>query len=124
MFPKPSIQFPLLLLVLCFFSSCYYNNEEDLYPTDDCKTEDISYQAEILPLLEDYCLDCHSAASSEGGIVLEGYDNVKLYADSGFLIGVVKQEDGFSLMPQGEDMLEQCLIDKLNSWIEDGAMDN
>jgi len=89
-----------------------------------CETTSISYGGFIVPLLQTYCLGCHSAASASGGIVLEGYANVNTYAMNGRLYGSVARLNGFSPMPQGQGQLPDCDIAKLKSWIDDGAQNN
>jgi len=111
-------------MVSLIFTSCYYDNEEELYPEDTCKTDDMSYSNDIVPILEDNCYSCHDQANNQGGVTLEGYSNLKAYVDNGKLLGAIKHEPGFSEMPQDEPQLEQCQIDKIEAWIDQGALDN
>ena len=118
------ILIPIILVALMLSSGCYYDNEEELYPTDTCNTSDMSYSADVLPILEDNCYSCHNQAGNQGGITLEGYSNLKTYVDNGKLLGAIKHEDGFSAMPQGEPQLAECQIAKIEAWIDQGASDN
>lgn len=113
----------LFLLLLCC-SSCYYDNEEELYPNGSCETEAMSYAADILPIIENRCLDCHNAASNFGSVTLEGYEQVKTYVENGFLQGVIKWESNFSNMPQNEPQMPQCEIDQIDAWITQGYLNN
>ena len=114
----------LTFLLLFFLAGCYYDIEEDLYASIDCQKIDMSYQSDILPIIQNNCYVCHDAKSNFGNIILEGYDNLKNYADNGFLLGVIKHEAGFSPMPQNNNQLLECEIEKIESWISDGARNN
>ena len=116
-----------LVIVLFFclgFSSCYYDVEEELYQTIECSTADMSYQIDILPILESNCFQCHDAASNFGGINLEGFDQLKIYVNNNQLLGVIKHETGFSPMPKNAAKLLDCEIEKIEAWITSGALDN
>ena len=111
-------------VVLCsVLVSCYYDNEDELYP-NGCNTNDISYNDNIVQILQSNCLSCHDALSQNGNVNLEGYDNVKLYIDNGRLIGAIRHEDGYSTMPQGTSKLSKCTIDRIQAWVDAGAPNN
>lgn len=118
-----SIYFAILAIVL-LSNGCYYDKEEELYPTVECATADLSFQMDILPIITNNCYSCHDAASNFGGVVVEGYDQLKTYVDNGKLLGVIKQEAGFSPMPKNTAPLLDCEIEKIQSWIEAGALNN
>ena len=105
-------------------SGCYYDVEEEIYPTTDCTTMNMSYQNDILPILSDKCYECHSAALNFGNITLEGHNNLVQYIASGQLLGAINHDPGYSPMPKTGGMLLQCNIEKIESWIVDGAPDN
>jgi hypothetical protein len=105
-------------------ASCYYDNEEELYGTTECSTENVTYSGNVLKIIDDNCYRCHDAANNFGGITLEGYDNLKAYADSGALLGVIKRESGYSPMPKNEPPLVTCDIEKIEVWIANGALNN
>ena len=114
----------IFLLIGMFLSGCYYDVESELYPSSECSTSDMSYQNDILPLIDVACYQCHDAANNFGGITLEGYAALKTFADNGQLVGVIKHESGFSPMPQGSPKLLDCEIEKVEAWIEQGTKDN
>ena len=111
-------------LIGFFVSGCYYDVEEELYPTIDCVTTDMSYSADIVPILETNCYTCHSAAANFGNVTLEGHDELLKYVDDGSFLGTVRHDGGFSPMPKGKAKLLECEIEKIAAWIDDGAMDN
>jgi len=114
----------LLYSFLICLASCYYDNEEELYGTTECATDNITYNGAVLKIIDDNCFRCHDAASNFGGITLEGYDNLKTYVESGELLGVIKRESGFSPMPKNEPPLRDCDIEKIETWIVEGALNN
>lgn len=106
------------------FVGCYYDNEEDLYGPVECDTGNVTYSSDVLPVLEQNCYVCHSAASNQGGVTLEGYNALKIYVDNGRFIGAIMHEDGFSPMPQSAPQLPQCTLDKIQAWVDEGAPNN
>lgn len=113
-----------LLFALALTSACYYDVEEDLYPDTGCNTEGVTFSGTVQPILQSNCLTCHNAASQFGGVTLEGYDQVKIHATSGLLLGAIRHESGFSPMPQGQPKLAECTIEKIAVWIQEGAPNN
>ena len=119
------IKLPVSLLLLALFAGgCYYDVEEELYPDTGCATENVTYSAVIQPLLAANCYVCHSSAAMLGGIVLEGYDQLLVRVNSGELLGALKHESGYSPMPQNQPKLADCQIEKIEVWIQEGALNN
>lgn len=116
----------LFLLLAAGFSGCYYDVEEELYPSPaaSCDTTGITYSGKIEPLLAFNCYVCHSAAIAEGGVVLEGYQNVLQYAGNGKLLSAVTHEAGTTPMPKGGSKLPVCDIEYIRNWINQGTPDN
>ncbi|MBT8233541.1 MAG: hypothetical protein HKO66_16725 [Saprospiraceae bacterium] len=106
------------------FSSCYYDVEEELYPQLGCETEDMSYQNDIIPILETNCYQCHDAANNFGNVTLDNHSSLLIFVNNGRLLGSLKHESGFSPMPQNAQMLISCNIQKIESWINAGAPNN
>lgn len=114
----------LFLLFPFFFSSCYYNVEELLYPDVDCQILDMSFVNDIVPIIEKDCYACHSKEANFANITLEGHDMISIYIDNGKLMGSINHAAGFSPMPQGAAKLLDCEIEKIASWINAGALNN
>jgi hypothetical protein len=93
---------------------------------NNCDTANSQYMADVVPILTNNCYRCHGTATNSGsfGIVLEGYSNIKPYAESGTLIGVITHANGFTPMPQDGGKLSDCNINKIRSWIAHGIQDN
>ncbi len=113
----------LLLISICMVN-CYYDNEEELYGTDNCDTDNVSYASFVDVVLSQNCYVCHSAASNQGGVTLEGYDALKIFVDNGRFSGAITHASGFSPMPQNAPKLLACQLDKIQAWIDDGAQNN
>lgn len=113
-----------IFITTTIFGACYYDVEEELYPTLDCTTTNITYSGVVEPLLKSKCYKCHDTANNNGNITLEGYTNLKKYVDNGQLIGAVKHSAGFSPMPKNEAQLVDCDIQKIEKWVTDGALQN
>lgn len=114
----------MLLLALVLVAGCYYDVEEELYPTLECDTENMSYVNDILPIIQGNCYTCHDQGSNFGGVTLEGYESLKTYVDNGRLLGAIRHESGFSTMPKNAPQLVACNIEKIEAWINAGAPDN
>lgn len=88
-----------------------------------CDTVDpVSYSGDIVPIIQNNCLGCHSGASPEGGISLESYSNVLTVANNGKLMPAVNRT-GPSPMPPAFS-LSGCLIRIIEMWITEGALNN
>ena len=120
--------FIIFALTIFVLQSCTYNNEEELYPsTEECVTTDMSFSTNIKPVLTSACLLCHSNANSStigGGIAIEDYTDVKFYADNGSLLGVMKHTSGYSPMPKGGSKIDDCKLNQIEAWINEGAKYN
>lgn len=120
----------ILLVLLSFvFCSCYNDNVEELYPelSSSCDTTNVTYAKTVVPILNSYCLGCHSnssASSSGGGIKLENYLDVKTYEANGKLVGTIKHLNGYSAMPKGGGKLSDCKTRQIDKWVSNGALNN
>jgi hypothetical protein len=116
------------ILLLAVVSSCYYDSEEYLYPStsSQCDTINITYSKSVVPIMQNYCLSCHSnsTASMGGNIKLEDYADVKLHADDHRLLGSVEHQSGYFPMPQGSKKLDECKISTIRIWVNAGAPNN
>ena len=124
------------LFVLSLFS-CTYDNEEDyftdsngnvifdcdwdntdfslFFPTD-CVLENLSFQLDILPIIDAKCNSCHGNESNTTGINLTTYDNLLSY-------DFCYQIDNDLMPPPSlleQLQLTQCEKLKIKTWIEDG----
>lgn len=111
-------------LVLFIWSGCTQENEEDLFSGVICETDNVSYQANIVPIIQNNCLVCHSTAAGLGNIRLQRYTDLVNYIPGGLLMGSIRHDPGFKPMPQNGSRINDCDIDKLEAWIEAGFPEN
>lgn len=114
----------VLLVTSVVFTGCYYDSEEDLYPAEVCVTTNISYSKDIVPIITNSCISCHSALANLGGVNMEGHSEVLKYALDGSFLGSVKHLSEYSAMPQSAQKLNDCSISKIESWINAGSLNN
>ena len=126
--------FSTLTLISILAYACTKSTDDGGNPNPDpppgngnnCDTVNMEYLADVVPILQNNCYRCHGSNSNSGslGIVLEGYNNIKPYAESGTLIGVISHAQGFVPMPQDASKLSDCNINKIRSWIANGIQNN
>ncbi len=125
---KKGILFFAAILIMFLVSTCYYDSMEYLFPeTDDqCDTTSFTFSVDVKPILENNCYSCHSntTATIGGGIKLENYADVKVYATNGSLIGSITHSNGFQPMPDGAPKLDDCKITTIRNWIDAGMLNN
>ena len=107
-----------------FFVSCYYDNEEALYPTlnNACDTTNVTFSGTITPLLSNNCYSCHSNANASfgAGIHLQAYTDVIAY--SAKIVAAIKRTGPFP-MPPGVQ-LNACSVSQFNIWVRNGMPNN
>ncbi len=89
-----------------------------------CITSSVSFIEDVSPVIETFCRSCHSGNNPSGGTLLDNYENIKANALNGKIYGVISWSEGFPMMPQGSDQLNDCTIQKIKAWIDDGANNN
>lgn len=88
-----------------------------------CDTTLFTYSGAVAPIMQNYCIGCHSSASAPGGD-LTNYSAVRESAVNGRLIGAISHTTGFSFMPSGGDKLEDCKITQIKKWVAAGGLNN
>jgi hypothetical protein len=114
-----------------FVNGCTKANEEDLtkIPGGDssvCDTVNMKYVEDVVPILQENCYGCHGVGNTggSGGILLEGYSNLKVYAENGQLVGNITHAPGYIGMPYGQPKMDDCSINKIIDWVNQGSPDN
>ena len=118
------ISFTTIAVFSFFFVSCYYDNEEALYPAlnSTCDTTNVTYNGTIVPILNNSCLTCHSNPSTGGSILLTSYAEV--VASAPRITGSIKQLSGFSAMPKNSSKIKSCSITQWDIWVKKGMPNN
>jgi cytochrome c553 len=104
--------------------SCSKKNEEDLSGGTTCNSTNMTYVANIKPILQSFCFSCHGNGLSQNGVNFDTYAGVKAVVDNGKLIGVITHASGFPAMPRNASKLSDCNINKIQDWISRGALNN
>lgn len=122
---KKAVFFVITLWIAGFMSSCYYDNEEDLYPKQTaCDTTNVTYETKIAPIMQNNCNSCHNQVTANAGVVTDNYNDLKTVAENGQLWGAVNHEPGYSPMPRNGEQLPECELKKIRIWIDNGAPRN
>lgn len=114
----------LLLIGMLMLSSCYYDNEEELYEyynqSNVCDTSAVSFSNDIMPMIQGNCITgCHMAGGNGNGL-FENYAEVKAKVDNNSMMQrVVITQD---MPPSGG--LTDCQINQMQAWILNGAPNN
>jgi hypothetical protein len=119
----------IFLLPMLLLTSCYYDNEENLYDGIPCIEGEVSYKDDILPILSANCYSCHSisdAPVSGDGLVLEGYNNLAIYLQysTETFIGAIEHNGNGKPMPENGAKLDRCSRQAFKDWIEQGKNNN
>lgn len=117
----------LILIVIFMSGSCYYDNEEALYPVLDtsCDTSNVTFSSTIVTIFSNSCYSCHSnatAASAGNNIRLENYADVVAIADA--IAGSIKHTGSYAPMPKNSGMIKACSISQFDEWIRKGMINN
>ncbi len=87
----------------------------------ECDLTQVSYSGTVQPILQQYCMGCHSAVLPSGGVSFGSHSGVQQVALNGRLVGVITHAAGYPAMPQGGGKLSACNIDRIRTWVERGA---
>lgn len=111
----------LLVIGLISFASCATNNVEEILTS--CETESQSFAADIQPIFISNCATpgCHLGATPAGGTELNTFALIKSRVDAGRVQDRINNASN-PMPPFG--LMADCDRNKINSWINDGALEN
>jgi uncharacterized membrane protein len=89
-----------------------------------CDTTQFKFAADIQPIMNSWCIGCHSTSNAGGGYDLSNYTGVVNSIANNKLLGSVEHSAGYSAMPQNGGQLSGCQISKIRSWINAGYPNN
>jgi len=91
---------------------------------EECDPMGMTYTEDIASIINGNCATsgCHEMASTST-FEMHDYASTKAAVDFGRILGAINHQTGFEPMPYpaGSDKLDQCNIDKITTWISDGA---
>lgn len=118
----------VLVVIAYLIVGCSKASEDMLKPSTPvtCDTVNMQYARDVLPILQANCFSCHGNGSTggSGGISLDGYENLKVWADNGILVGNITHSPGYVPMPYQGAKLPDCEINKIIAWVNRGALNN
>jgi len=89
-----------------------------------CDTSTYTFSAIIQPIMNTWCVNCHSSTTPNGGYNFAGYSGVSVAAANGMLLGTIKHSPGYQPMPQGGAKISSCDIAKIENWVQAGYPNN
>ncbi len=104
-----------------------------------CSPREVSYSADVQPILKQYCLECHVPGGA--GYLASGYDMSSYESfmkggqfgtfvipgdplDSNLIILVEGRAHPSIRMPHGREKLSESEIEVLKAWVQQGAKNN
>jgi hypothetical protein len=115
-----------IITTAILFTGCYYDKAELVYPQNAvCDTVNMSYSADVVPILNANCYTCHGgAASASGGRKFDSHPLLLNFVNSGKLKLAVNHLPGAVPMPYNQPKLPDCTVKKITAWINQGAKNN
>lgn len=124
---KKIINLSIVLFIFLSIIGCYYDKAELIYNVNNatCDTTAVKYSTDVVGILTGSCYACHSGTAGAGaGIKLDNYTSLKTYVNNGKLKASITHTAGASPMPKGGGKLNDCSINKIVAWINNGAPNN
>ncbi len=122
-----------IVILSLFLSACYYDNLDELHAdkglVSDCNddTTAVTYTRDIKPIMLNNCgsdnSGCHQAGNLISQISLSTYNDVSAVALTGQLLGAVTHDPNYKPMPNVDDKLSDCKINKISAWINQGLVE-
>ena len=112
---------------LLALSSCTYDSLEELKKVEVCDTTKVTFNKDIVPLMQQKCgvnSSCHSATGSDSDVSLANYDDVTAVVSTGQFLGAVTHDSNYKPMPKEQGLLEECKINTIKAWINQGLKEN
>ena len=104
-----------------------------------CGQKEISFKADVEPILKQYCVECHAAGgqgTEKSGLQVSSYESLMKGTKFGAIVKpgdtltsamimlVEGRADASIKMPHGKASLPKEKIDLLKKWVEQGAKNN
>lgn len=87
-------------------------------PTD-CDSTQFTFSGSIKPMIEKYCVGCHTYPNASGSVELSSHTGVAFVAKNGTLLNSLTHPTNW--MPKGGKKLSDCEIKQFEKWINAGA---
>lgn len=107
------------LITIISISACSDDDDNGNNGSENCETEGMRYTEDIKPIIDANCATagCHNS----GTRAMTTYEEVRDYALDGVLVTRINlpSSNALSMPPSGP--LDDCTIEKINAWVNDGA---
>lgn len=128
---------PTLLILVACCQTCEFLGHGSLFANESelsVDSETVDFEAEVRPILESACLNCHNDTDAEGGLSLETFQAATTGGDQGSSLEPGKPEesslyttmvlpaDHDLVMPPEGDLMAKSQTDRIRKWIEEGAI--
>ena len=87
-------------------------------PTD-CDSTQFTFSGSIKPMIDKYCVGCHTYPNASGSVELSSHTGVAFVAKNGTLLNSLTHPTNW--MPKGGKKLSDCEIKQFEKWINAGA---
>lgn len=95
--------------------------DEDCGPKPTCDTVNVTFAADVKPMIDLRCSGCHSPSVRSGGVDLSTQANVEAVGRTGKLLGSITRASGFKAMPPSASArVSDCEVAKVRAWITGG----
>ncbi|MBN1303727.1 MAG: hypothetical protein JXA13_04765 [Anaerolineales bacterium] len=105
--------------------------ETEAATTEASTTSEINFSADVLPILESRCLQCHGGQRTEGNFAVSSYSTLMAGGESGAVIAPGDAENSHlydlvasGKMPKRGAKLTPVQLNVIAAWINAGALDN
>lgn len=119
--------FPILVLstLMLIGNSCKKEKASSpiVVEADVCDSIPASFATDVMPIFQNNCVGCHNDANNTAnGQNWETYAEIS--ASTANILKAMKHESGVVAMPDQLPKLSDSLIQVVECWIDNGALDN
>jgi hypothetical protein len=116
----------VILSIVSLFALSACLKDKTIEPTSEIGSSDtVSFSGEILPEIFNVSCNttgCHNSATNAGDYILENYSQIN--SASEILLKVMNHDPEYLAMPLGGEKIADSLIQKFDSWIKQGKLNN
>jgi mono/diheme cytochrome c family protein len=115
------IIFSSAIALIIFNISCKNNSVEALSNGSICDTTAVKYSTAISSMMTNHCTNCHGGSSPQAGLKLESYSDLVTNGRASSSLQRMKNSSN-PMPPSGK--IDDCNINKLAAWINQGSQNN
>ncbi|MBS1688877.1 MAG: hypothetical protein JSS96_09150 [Bacteroidetes bacterium] len=130
---KKKLQFIIIVCSIMIIAACTHHSPVAPAAVPVCDTLHVTYKMVIKPMLSAHCYGCHSTAVTQnGGLDLEDFNSLKQYIINDFRGDGIYGSKLYHCMlhaanalPMPPDYkLDSCDLNKMHTWLREGAKNN